>query len=90
MSTAFGLITSGDAQKRSRLGAGSGVDEWNGGMKPWQRLVAVIWDAQFLCVQRAVYRVAHRFAGYLDELARRRDEELRMCVRNPHVGSGRR
>jgi hypothetical protein len=59
-------------------------------MKPWQRFVAVIWDSQFLCVQRAVYRVARRCAGYLDELARRRDEELRICVRSPHVGRGRR
>jgi hypothetical protein len=59
-------------------------------MKLWQRFVAVIWDGQFLCVQRVVYRVARRLAGHLDELARRRDEELRMCSRSLYVGSRRR
>lgn len=46
-------------------------------MKPWQRLAAVIWDAQFLRVQHAVYRAAPRLAARLDELARRRDEGRR-------------
>jgi hypothetical protein len=48
-------------------------------MKPWQRVVAVIWDGQFLRVQRAVYLVARPLAVHLDELARRRDEERRKC-----------
>jgi hypothetical protein len=44
-------------------------------MKSSHRIVAVIWDSQFLCVQRAVYLVAGRLAVHLDELARRRDED---------------
>jgi hypothetical protein len=46
-------------------------------VKPWQRLAVAIWDTQFLCAQRALYRAAPRLAAHLDELARRRDEERR-------------
>jgi hypothetical protein len=46
-------------------------------MKLWQRLVAAIWDGQFLRTQHAVYLVARPLAVHLDELARRRDEERR-------------
>jgi hypothetical protein len=48
-----------------------------GAVKQWQRLAAAIWDYQFLCLQRAVYRAAPRFAAHLDEFAHRRDEVRR-------------
>ena len=53
------------------------VDRGRGTVKPWQRLAVAIWDTQFLCAQRALYRAAPRLAAHLDELARRRDEERR-------------
>lgn len=51
----------------------SRVDRRRGAVRPWQRLVAVIWDSQFLRVQHAVYRAAPRLAARMDDLARRRD-----------------